>query len=96
MWEGLQAWVKNLTLEDALRVFRQAAMFGGGYAAGRGYLTEEQVVLYTGFGVSLISFLWSLKANTLPNKIIEVNKSEEVVVKPTLEATEVVKEATKA
>lgn len=95
MWEGFKVWYRNLTLEDALRVFRQAAMFGGGYAAGRGYLSEEQVVLLTGIGVSTISFLWSLKANTLANKVVEVNKSDEVVVKPTPLATDAVKEATK-
>lgn len=95
MLKGLQNWWGNLTLEDALRVFRQVAMFGGGYATGRGYLSAEQVVTATGIGVSLISFLWSLRANTLANKVTEVNKSEEVTVKPTALATDAVKEATK-
>lgn len=93
--EVLRNWWKNLTLEDALRVFRQAAMFGGGYATGRGYLTADQVVTLTGAGVSIISFIWSLRANTLASKVVEVNKSEEVVVKPTPLATEAVKEAAK-
>jgi hypothetical protein len=95
MSEALQTWWKNLTLEDALRVFRQAAMFGGGYAAGHGYLSADQVVTLTGIGISVISFIWSLKANTLPAKIVEVNKSEEIKVTPTTTASEAVKEATK-
>lgn len=95
MLEGLKNWAKNLTQEDALRIFRQIAMFSGGYATGRGYLSADQVVTLTGAGISVISFLWSLKANTLPNKVLEVNKSEEVVVTPTIIATDAVKEATK-
>lgn len=95
MLDSLKSWWSNLTQEDALRIFRQAAMFGGGYATGRGYLSADQVVTLTGAGVAVISFVWSLKANTLPNKVIEVNKSEEVVVKPTPLASDAVKEATK-
>lgn len=88
-------WWRNLTQEDALRVFRQAAMFGGGYAVGHGYITGEQLAEAIGIGVSTISFLWSLRANSLPNKVIEVNKSDEVTVKPTASASDLVKEAIK-
>lgn len=95
MSEALHTWWKNLSLEDALRIFRQAAMFGGGYATGHGYLSADQVVTLTGAGISIVSFIWSLKANTLPAKIIEVNKSEEIKVTPTPCASEAVKEATK-
>lgn len=95
MLENLQHWYRNLTLEDALRIFRQAAMFGGGYATGRGYLSADQVVMLTGVGVSLISFLWSLRANTVASKAAEVNKSEEVIVKATPLASDAVKEAVK-
>ncbi len=95
MIEGLKAWWKNLSVEDALRIFRQAAMFGGGYAVGHGYLSAEQVVTATGIGVSLVSFFWSLKANTIAAKAKEVNKSEEVTVKPTALASDAVKEAVK-
>jgi hypothetical protein len=88
-------WFRNLTSEDLGRWVRIAAQWlaGSGFAVGT--INGDKWTTIGSIIVSIISFIWTLKANTVASKAHEVNKSDEVVVKPTATATPAVVEAVK-
>lgn len=93
--DALKLWWDNLTIEDLSRWTRQLAQFLSGSGFGFGVLTGDKWVALGGVIIAILTFLWQLKANTVPSKAAELNKSEEVVVKPVPDAAPAVKEALK-
>lgn len=86
----------NLTLEDVLRWTRTGIQFIAGTTFGSGLMSGTQWQLLVGAIAAAISFLWTLKANTVTAKVAEINKSDEVArVVPSEEATPSVVQAAK-
>lgn len=82
-----QNWWKNLSLEDLSRWVRTLAQFLSGSGFGIGVLTGDKWVAAGGIIVSLLSFVWTLRANTAASLVAEVKKTGEVKVQPTSAAS---------
>lgn len=95
--ETIKNWARNLTSEDAARYVRVAAQFLAGSGVGVGVLTGDKWIALGGAVISVISFVFTLRGNTIASKVAEVEKSPEVSkVVPTADATPAVKDAASA
>lgn len=92
--ELLKNWVRNLTIEDVTRWIRTAAQFMAGSGFAVGAVSGDKWVMAGSALISLVSFIFTIRGNTVASKVAEIEKSPEVVhVIPSASATEAVKEA---
>ncbi len=54
----------NITQDQVLSAVRWVIATGGGYAAGKGWITSDQVVLISGVGIAIVPLVWSIFAHT--------------------------------
>ena len=92
--ELLKNWFRNLTSEDAARYVRTVAQFLAGSGFSIGAVNGDKWVMAGSALISLISFIFTLRGNTVAAKVVEVEKSPEVkTVVPSSVATPAVVEA---
>jgi hypothetical protein len=95
--ETIKNWARNLSSEDAARYVRVAAQFMAGSGVGVGVLTGDKWIALGGAVISVVSFIFTLRGNTVAAKVAEVEKSPEIAkVVPTADATPAVKDAASA
>ncbi len=54
----------NVTQDQVLSVVRWVIATGGGYAAGKGWITADQTNLIAGVAVAAVPLVWSILAHT--------------------------------
>lgn len=85
---------KNLSIEDLLRWVRQIFQFLAGSGLGIGIITGDKWIAIGSIIASIVSFVWTLRANTVAAKTAELEKSPEIVkVVPSVQASPATKEA---
>ncbi len=90
----MENFFKNLSVEDLARWIRSAAQLLAGSGIGIGILTGDKWVALGGILVSIVSFIFTLRGNTLAAKVAEVEKSPDIAkVVPKPSAPPAVKEA---